>query len=85
MPLPEVKSKIHKENTGFSPAQEGRPYFRFGTGWSTTPTGIKMRKALETLSTVGQQVALTSTSVHCFPVEMLRAQNWVTETFSVNV
>lgn len=32
VPLPEVKSKIHKENIGFSPAQEGRPYFRFGTG-----------------------------------------------------
>lgn len=31
------------------------------------------------------RVALTSTSVYYFPVEMLRTQNWVSETFSVNV
>lgn len=85
MHLPEVKSKIHKENIDLSPAQEGRPYCRFGTGWPTSPTGLKKRKALGTLPTVGQQVALTSTSVPYFPVEMLRAQNWVSETFSVNV
>lgn len=84
VPLPEVKKRIHKESIGLSSAQEGRAYFRFGTGWSTSPTGLK-GKALETLPTVGQQVALTSTSVSCFPVEMLRAQNWVIETFSVKV
>lgn len=44
MPLPEVKSEIHKENIGLSPAQEGRLYSRFGTGWSTSPTGKKKRE-----------------------------------------